>query len=396
MDLPAAPPVLAVREGVRLRAFGDDDAGPVVAMAAEEAFTRWTSVPLGYGREDAEAFMRRVSAGWARGQDLTWALEVDGRLAGSVSLRPEADGGVGLGYGLAAAHRGRGVMSAALRTVLPWAAARGAAVVRWQAHVGNWPSRRVAWACGVAVEGTVRRRDDQRGELRDCWVGTWCPGDPTTPVQPWLEVPRVEVPLVTGDVVLRPWADEDATRVVEACTDPTTRRWLPSLPAPYGVEEASAYVESTRLAAAEGRAVGWCAADARSGAALASLQVFGLEGSRPAEIGYWAHPDARGRGVVTTAVRAAARHALLPTDVGGLGLPAVLVRAEPANVASVAVARRAGLAPAGWDLAPAGPSGAPGGGPGGGPGGCGSRPRPPVRLDRFLLTADDLATTPPS
>ncbi|MEJ5946159.1 GNAT family N-acetyltransferase [Pseudokineococcus basanitobsidens] len=378
-DLPDTPPDIPVREGARLRGYRTadpadhrDDVDAVLAMASEEVFARWTTVPVPYRREHAERFVREVvPAGWASGRDLTWALEVDGEHAGTVSLRPADDGGAEVGYGLDVRHRGRGHLAAALRALLPWAAARGVAVVRWQAHVGNWPSRRCAWAAGIRVEGVVRRRSAQRGELHDAWVGTWCAGDPTEPATPWLEVPRVELP--SAGAVLRPWADDDVPRVVQACTDPTTRRWLTQLPEPYGPEQARAFVEGLRADAAQGHAVGWCVADAASGTALASTTLFGLgQGGRPAEVGYWAHPDARGRGVVTAALRAAARHALLPADVGGLGLPAVLVRAEPGNAASVAVARRARMHPAGWDLAPDGEG------------------RPPVRLDRFLLTASDL------
>ena len=369
--LPDRAPELRAAAGVLLRGYREDDADAVAATAVDETFARWTTVPVPYRRADAERFVTEVvPAGWASGEVLTWALDVDGRHAGNVALRRTTTPGVwSVGFGLDADHRGRGALSAALRALLPWAAGRGVAAVRWSGYVGNWASRRVAWATGFRVEGTVRRAEVQRGELRDCWVGTWVAGEPTTPAEPWLDVPRVEL----DDVVLRPWAAGDVPRVVEACTDPLTRRWLATLPDPYGPEQAAAFVEDMRLGAAEGRAVGWCLADARSGDALASVTLFGLgAGMRPAEIGYWAHPDARGRGAVTTGVRAAARHALLPQEVGGLGLPAVLVRAEPGNGPSRAVAERAGFAPAGWDVAPGGDEGE-------------SR-----RFDRFVLVADDL------
>jgi len=369
--LPDRPPELAAAQGVRLRGYREDDVDAVLAMACDPTFARWTTVPVPSRRADAEGFvLERVPAGWASGDVLTWALDVDGAHAGNVALRTTGTPGVlSVGFGLDAHHRGRGVLSAALRALLPWAAEHGCEAVRWSAHVGNWASRRVAWATGFRVEGTVRRAESQRGELRDAWVGTWCAGDPTTPATTWLDVPRLDL----GDVVLRPWADEDIPRVVEACTDPLTRQWLPGLPDPYGSEQGAAFVEGMRLDAAEGRAVGWCAADARTDRALASVTLFGLgQGGRPAELGYWAHPDARGRGVVTTGARAAARHALLPADVGGLGLPAVLVRAEPGNGPSRAVAERTGCTAAGWEVAPASPE------------------RHAHQLDRFVLRAEDL------
>ena len=387
MQNPAAPPVLAVADGVRLRPVTDGDVDAVAAAAAEPRFARWTTVPVPYAREDAAAWVRAAAAGWDDGSALTWAVEVDGRYAGAVDLQVAGDGGVSVGYALAASARGRGVMTAGLRTLLPWAAAHGAAVVRWQAHVGNWASRRAAWAAGVRVEGTVRRQSAQRGVLHDCWVGTWVPGDPVTPVTPWLDVPRVALPDVGAE--LRPWRDDDAARVVGACTDPLTRRWLPHLPSPYTEEEALGFVGAMRTDAADGHAVGWCLADGPApgedvGRALASVTVFGLgQGARPAEVGYWAHPDARGRGVVTAGVRAAVRHALLPEDVGGLGLPAVLLRVERGNAASAAVAHRAGGRPAGHDVAP-------------GPAAADGSTGPLHELERFLVRAEDVVADEPS
>jgi RimJ/RimL family protein N-acetyltransferase len=62
-----------------------------------------------------------------------------------------------------------------------------------------------------------------------------------------------------------------------------------------------------------------------------------------AEVGYWVHPDARGRGVATAALRVAVRHALLPAEEGGLGLRAVRLQAAADNPASRRVAEKAGL-----------------------------------------------------
>ena len=53
-----------------------------------------------------------------------------------------------------------------------------------------------------------------------------------------------------------------------------------------------------------------------------------------AEIGYWAHPAARGRGVMTEATRLVARHTLLPYEDGGLGHHRVSLRAAAGNAAS--------------------------------------------------------------
>jgi hypothetical protein len=78
--------------------------------------------------------------------------------------------------------------------------------------------------------------------------------------------------------------------------------------------------------------------------------MFGLASpSRSGELGYWAHPDARGHGLTTRAVRLATRHGLLPPEVGGLGMVRLVIRAAAQNEASQRVAQAAGFRPSGRD-----------------------------------------------
>lgn len=58
--------------------------------------------------------------------------------------------------------------------------------VGWEAYLGNWPSRRVAWRAGFRIEGAVRLHAVQReGLRRDAWIGTLLRGDPREPNEPW-------------------------------------------------------------------------------------------------------------------------------------------------------------------------------------------------------------------
>ncbi len=114
----------------------------------------------------------------------------------------------------------------------------------WEAQVGNWASRRVAWACGVRVEGRVRGLLPHRGRPVDGWTGSLRRGDPLRPGVPWLEVPEIEV----GDLLLRPNGPDDAERIMQACAHPTTRAWLSDLPDPYGLDEARHYLETVQEA----------------------------------------------------------------------------------------------------------------------------------------------------
>ena len=103
-----------------------------------------------------------------------------------------------------------------------------------------------------------------------------------------------------------------------------------------------------RTMLADGGAMCWCVADPVDDRCLAAITIFNLgRVSNEAEIGYWAHPDARGRGVMTEALRLAVRHAVVPIEAGGLGLPRVGVRVATDNLASQRVAIRAGFRPIG-------------------------------------------------
>jgi RimJ/RimL family protein N-acetyltransferase len=76
---------------------------------------------------------------------------------------------------------------------------------------------------------------------------------------------------------------------------------------------------------------------------LGALSLFDLRLGESAEIGYWAHPAARGRGVMTAAVRLAVRHAFVPAEDGGLGLHRLTVLHADGNVGSQRVIERNGF-----------------------------------------------------
>jgi RimJ/RimL family protein N-acetyltransferase len=355
---------------VTLRPHRAGDVAAVVEQVSDAESQVWLlDPPTTYTQEHARAHIARAAAGWRDGGVRTLAVDVDGRCAGQVSLRPDGRGGAQLGYLLSPWARGRGVMTAAVRLYLGWAFASwhllehgpdGSAeeagplqVVRWRAFVGNWPSRRVAWACGFTAEGRARGLLERRGVRRDLWTGSLLAGEELRPRSAWLDVPVVELGPVgdLGDVVLRPYRPGDVPRVAQACSDAGTAAFLPNLPSPYTQADAAAFVATREEEHAAGAGVHWAIARAADGELLGAVSAMGLAetAAASAELGYWAHPDARGRGVMTAAARAAARHCLLPRDDGGLGLRRVLVRAASRNAASRAVARKAGFTEVGRD-----------------------------------------------
>ncbi len=180
------------------------------------------------------------------------------------------------------------------------------ATVIWLANVGNWASRRVAWKLGFAFEGTLRQWLPHRGELRDAWVGTLLAGDPQEPQGRWID---------------------DACSSAAACGSGLSARTTPSAwwrpagrsgPALAGraavavhrPDDALSFIRGRTGLRASGRGLSWAVADPATDALLGSVGLFDLpDDLSSGEVGYWAHPDARGRGVMTAAVGLVLEHA---------------------------------------------------------------------------------------
>ena len=332
---------------VTLREHLPADVDAVTQMCRDPEFSRWTTVPVPYERSMAEQFIDEViRRGWREHTSYGWAIEAvddDGtaRFAGNVDIRtrPRPD----IGFGLHPWARGRGLMTRAVRLATRWCFdTLGMPVMHWECHAGNWGSWRVAWACGFSFEGTASSYSPQRGELRDAWLAVLRPDAEQRPASRWLEVPVLE-----GERVrLRPYTDADLPRLVEACRDPRTRHWLPSLPDPYTLESARDFVRRCGLDASLGKRVSWAVVDLGTNQLLADLGLFNLDRALcpgSSEVGYLAHPSARGRGVVTEAVRLAAEHAFRPANAGGLGCHRVQLGSSWGNTASRHVAEAVGF-----------------------------------------------------
>jgi ribosomal-protein-alanine N-acetyltransferase len=341
-SFPDGVPILVdPASGVVLRAHQDADIPSIVEMATDPQMIRYTVVPTpdgGYVASNAAEFLAHVRSGWGAGNPLIWAVEAErdgqARYCGNIDLRLEGDGIAEVGFALHPGARGRSIMSNALRLVRDYGFdALTLRVIRWRAEVGNWASRRVAAAAGFRFDGTVRRLLVHRGQLVDGWLAT-ITNDDDRSSQLWGE----PTPLRGPRVILRAFLDSDVDRIVEACTDSDSQRWLGALPSPYESRDAYAYLEAIRELTAIGRGLTWCVADPATGTCLGSVGVEGLGGyARRVEIGYWTHPDARGRGVTAEAVRLVTAH-LETADLAD----SILIRCAARNAASRHVAVAAG------------------------------------------------------
>ena len=324
---------------VTLRAHRDEDIAGVWEQSVDPVSVRWTNVPDPCSPQDAAEFVHEIiPAGWAEGQ---WAFAVEApdrgtpRFAGTVWLKDAGQQRAEVAYGMHPWARGRGLTDRALRLLLEWGFApsadggRDLRTVVWWAEVGNWASRKVAWRLGFSCDGTVRRWLVQRGRRVDAWVGALQHDEGRQPGHAWLDVPRI----VGERVVLREHRAADVGRVLEACNDERTVHWLGQLPQPYTRATAEAFVLHRSEGMARGTDLHWMIADPASELMLGTVSLMHIAHGM-AEVGYWAHPDARGRGVMTEAVRLAARHAFIEEADGGLGLHRLTAFAAVDNTAS--------------------------------------------------------------
>jgi [ribosomal protein S5]-alanine N-acetyltransferase len=138
------------------------------------------------------------------------------------------------------------------------------------------------------------------------------------------------VRLEDGDVVLRPFVDEDVPAIVAACRDPEIPRWT-SVPSPYTEEAARSFLDGSP------NVHSFAVVDADDDGLLGCVGYQLLNHSR-ATFGYWVAREARARGVASRALRLLSRWALREH-----GLARVQLIVEPDNVASIRVAENAGF-----------------------------------------------------
>lgn len=338
---------------VTLRAHRADDAEGVYEQCIDPVSRRWTTVPVPYSRDDAAAFVGRRGEAWEDDRDWGFAIEAPGgggpsNFGGSISLGPKGSGIAELAFGAHPGVRGRrGVMSTAVRLIIDWGfAAQGLNTVKWACNAGNYPSWRVAWKIGFGFEGRSRATLPQRGEALDAWHATLLASDSREPKTRWLQPPRLE----GGGIVVRDVAETDEQRYLEATTDAAAMKWLGAIPLPRTAAEFRSMHRDRLLQASLGSALRWSVA-AEDDTYLGSLNLFGLDGLdyKSGEVGYHAHPDARGRGVMTTALRLVLAHAFAAESASGLGLQRVSLGAASTNPASLGVARSCGFTETGFD-----------------------------------------------
>lgn len=135
-----------------------------------------------------------------------------------------------------------------------------------------------------------------------------------------------------GDVVLRPWVDDDVPALVAGCDDPEIAHWIPTIPHPYTRDDALGFLRGD-VAPAEHRL-----AITLDRAVVGGIGMKVNAHDQRGRIGYWVAASARGQGVCTRALRILSRWALEELELVRLELIT-----DPDNRASQRCAEKAGF-----------------------------------------------------
>jgi RimJ/RimL family protein N-acetyltransferase len=142
---------------------------------------------------------------------------------------------------------------------------------------------------------------------------------------------------LTGDgIVLREWRPDDLDDLIDLLDDPDIARWTP-MPSPFDREAGIAYLKRAHHGRTSGQRI-QLAITERGGRPLGEVLLFGIDaGLKEAELGYLVGARHRRLGLASGSL------SLLSAYAGStLKLGRLLLRIDPANTASTAVARRCG------------------------------------------------------
>ena len=138
-----------------------------------------------------------------------------------------------------------------------------------------------------------------------------------------------------GEVVLRSATVADVERITEICQDSDIQRFT-RVPVPYTRDDAQGFVDTATEAPQNGRGAQLLV---EADGTVTGCVGLGIDWTdRLGIIGYWTAPEARRRGITTTAVRMVCRWVL--TD---LGLGRIELDTAATNAASNALARSLGF-----------------------------------------------------
>ena len=157
-------------------------------------------------------------------------------------------------------------------------------------------------------------------------------------------LPRVFTPIRTDRLVIRPWREDEAPRLLDILRRPEIVKWLGH---PKTLETLAEAEEKIAGMADDLPKSEWAfevaQPDDRTGVPAGSVMLVDIprseqpDGSKLVQIGWYAHPDATGHGYTTEAARAVLEYGLAS------GLPEIRALTHTDNYPSMRVCDRLGM-----------------------------------------------------
>lgn len=204
--------------------------------------------------------------------------------------------------------------------------------------VGELPERRVFVHCLQSDFAEQAQRARERGfAIAEIDAGhLWPLQEPAACAALLLAAAAPPLPR-DARLALRPWREDDADAMTEACNDPDIQRWT-RVPKPYRRSDAEFFVALAPQLAIRGEAQPCCVADARTDEVVGAVGVQAIDVvAKTAELGYWTAPWARRRGVSLGAARMLSDWAF-----AAFGLRVITLEIEDGNEPSLRLAEQLG------------------------------------------------------
>ncbi len=166
-------PITLTTDRLLLRPFQLTDVDDVYAYARDSEWARYLPVPSPYEYRHAVEFVARsVLAAWDANP--VFAICMSGRCVGGINIRVDTSIGTAeIGYSIARAHWGKGLVVEAAAAVMDWAFDEfGLAKITALADLANTRSSRVMEKLGMRRDGLLRseRPSDADPEVRQDMV----------------------------------------------------------------------------------------------------------------------------------------------------------------------------------------------------------------------------------
>ncbi len=160
-------------DGVQLRWLEPADLPVLQRLFGDDEVVRFMALSRLETRAQAEVFLESIVEGFLEGSLYQWGLEAGGQLVGTCTLAgiDRDNRHAEIGFALERAHRGRGLMARATRTLLGFSF-RFLALHRIEADVDprNTASIRLLEKLGFAREGLLRERYREQDGYQDALI----------------------------------------------------------------------------------------------------------------------------------------------------------------------------------------------------------------------------------